>query len=84
MYHTKNDLSAGKVRLDYKALLETAEIAFAKTTQTISSLCSNISNDYGKTVKSYMEADYLAIEAKRLVTITETLFTLRELPIRKT
>ena len=77
MNETMNDLSFDQTKLDYQAMLTTAEVAHSRC-------LGEIYRDYQELTRFpltgcfYLSAQRLAVEAKYLVTISETLHTLRE------
>lgn len=77
MNHTKHDLSYNKTSLDYMALIQTAESAYASLLHTMGREISTLS-DNPDNVRRYLEADYLKRNANQLVIIAETLSTLKE------
>lgn len=77
MNHTKNDLSYNSTKLDYMALIQTAESAYASLLTSINKH-SGILWETSDNVKRYLEAGYLERDANQLVIIAETLSTLKE------
>ena len=77
MNHTQHDLSYNKTSLDYMALIQTAESAYASLLNSINKH-SSILWETSDNVKRYLEAGYLERDAKQLVIIAETLSTLKE------
>ena len=74
---TQNDLSFNSTKLDYKALLTTAEIAFAHSREEINRHLSSLYK-YPLEGCFYLEAEHIEWEAKSLHIISETMYTLRE------
>jgi hypothetical protein len=79
MQATKHDLSANEVRLDYAALVTTAEIAVGKSKSEISHYVIKITNNWSEKEFGSMKlnAGYLKEEAERLEIACETLATLK-------
>ena len=76
MQATKNDLSYNQTKLDYQALLDTAEIAFANTREELN---KNLHSLYEHPLKGcfYLTTSRVETLAKQLNTVAETLYTLR-------
>ena len=77
MQVTKNDLSYDQTRLDYQALLTTAEFAFAHGKDTLHRYLQELDR-YPLTGCFYLTTDYMASEITYLNIVAETLYTLRE------
>ena len=77
MQVTKNDLSYDQTKLDYQAMLTTAEVAFAGLRENIRHHLDKLS-EYPLTGCFYLTTGYIASDAKYLNIIAETLHTLRE------
>ena len=73
---TKHDLSADVVKLDYEALVETAEIAFVETREAVSRYLDELREMEISNVSRSMTANWLADEAKTLAVSAETYSTL--------
>jgi len=83
MYTTKHDLNAEVAKMDYQALLETAEVALTLCLEKIQRYHDSIRDERGHySVSQYHDAQYLHRNTKFLVTIAETLHLLKELPER--
>ena len=77
MNYTKHDLSYNSTKLDYMALILTAESAYASLLTSINKR-SSILWETSDNIKRYLEAKYLERDANQLVIIAETLSTLKE------
>lgn len=76
MEFTKNDLSYDQTKLDYQAMLTTAQIAFSHTREEINRHIHNTYNISGK-VNYSLEAKWIKEEADKLAIIAETMDTLQ-------
>jgi len=74
---TKNDLSYNEAKLDYRALLDTATIAFAHTRNEIERLVHR-THDLNPHTNYASVARQLLDEAKRMAVAAETMHTLQE------
>jgi len=76
---TKNDLSYNHTKLDFEALLQTAQLAYSSRLREISARVSKLSAypSIGNTSR-WLEAHWLAEDTKALAIIAETLSTLLE------
>lgn len=85
MQATKNDLSHNEAKLDYSALIKTAEIAVGKSRTAIVNYANEISNEWinKKFTGVYLNAIWLREEAQRLEIACETLATLKGGETRK-
>lgn len=79
MQATKNDLSHNEAKLDYAALVKTAEIAVGKCKADIADYVFKITDDWSKKdfTGVYLKATWLREEAERLEIACETLATLK-------
>ena len=79
---TKNDLSAGIVKLDYIALLETAKNAYYLAMSDVQNVIATLNDNDRKKEPSEVcrvhTAQRLEQSVKRLATISETLAALQE------
>lgn len=79
MYATKNDLSSNEAKLDYSALVKTAEIAVSSCLAKVNDYANKIHYDW--IAKSFagvhLNASWLREEAERLEITCETLATLK-------
>ncbi len=77
MYNTKNDISAGQVKLDYEALKLSVAVAMEETIEKIRHYLTEISNDSfaGNRISSY-SGQMIKSEATLLAKIVETYDTL--------
>jgi len=84
MRTSKNDLSFGKVKLDYTTLITTAKIAFHGVLQEINKKCEQL-RDTGdeEDTAMYLNAHRLEEAAKSLVICAETLHALQGGVIRE-
>jgi len=74
---TKNDLSFNEASLDYRALLDTAVIAFAHTRNEIEELIHK-THDLTPHTNHASTARRLLVEAKQMPVAAETMHTLQE------
>jgi hypothetical protein len=77
MQATKNDLSYNLTKLDYKALVQTSEIAYGQLLNTIYKEYCVLQGTSDNT-KRWLEAGYLKNHAIQLAIVAETLSTLIE------
>lgn len=77
MNKTKNDLSFDLTKLDYQALLQTAEVAFAELRHEIFQQLEQLQH-YPLPSCFYLNAHYIEGYSNQLVVVAETLHTLRE------
>lgn len=80
MQTTKHDLSAGEVKLDYQALLTTAQYAVGRLISAIEQEKAELHDAlFNKEwTKAYLRANYLVGHAKALAVAMETLSALSE------
>jgi hypothetical protein len=78
MMKTKNDLSFDEAKLDYRALIRTAEIAVSVLEQKIRQRLDKVRDSYSNRdiTSLYLEAEWLSEDAERLSLCCETLSTL--------
>ena len=77
MQATKNDLSFDKAELDYEALIRTARIAQGHCIERISQHIGKL-RSLDTSVNSALEAEWLKLEAEKLLIASETWYTLQE------
>lgn len=79
---TKNDLSFNSTKLDYKALVQTARIAYGQLLYTIFREYSLLQETQDN-AKRWLEAGYLKSHSAQLAIVAETLSTLLEAESRE-
>lgn len=79
MQATKNDLSYNEAKLDYTAMIKTAEIAVGKSRSAVINYADKICNDWSNKhfTGVYLNATWLREEAERLEIACEMLATLK-------
>jgi hypothetical protein len=76
--YTKNDLSAGVVKLDYDALLKTASIAYGKTLNEIREETAKLQDWRVKDTSVYLISERVAILGKQLAVVADTYVALKK------
>lgn len=75
MLKTKHELSFNSVKLDYDALLKTAQIAFANTRTRVEEHLKRL-QEHSRTSCYYLDAQWLERAASQLTIAAETMYTL--------
>jgi len=77
MQDTENDLSYDSTKLDYQAMLMTSKIAYSACLREIRKHHRDMTS-FKPPFIPYLSARWLADEAKYLVIVAETMYTLEE------